>query len=308
MLNATKGRKERIAQDRTRCTRTSTSSDGVGRRRRHRRRDRPEGHDHRRHAVRPAHPVHAGVRWTSPAPVIEQAIEPETKTDQEKLGVAIQRLRREDPTFACAGRGHRADDPAPAWASCTWRSRSTDAARARVEARVGRPQVAYRETPRRRGEVECMRTRSRPAARPVRAAVSVAPRAAGARRRVPVRQPDRRRRIPREFVPAVEAGIRRRAVGRAGGLPGGRLRGDAAGRRASTNATRPSSPSSWRRRRVPRRPPGATPRLLEPVMAVEVTTPEDYLGDVIGDLHSPARQMRARAQRGNAGRRGRWCR
>jgi elongation factor G len=78
------------------------------------------------------------------------AIEPKTKGDQEKLGVAIQKLAEEDPTFQVSRTTRPARRSSPGWASSTSTSWSTGcAAEFKVEANVGKPQVAYRETIRR---------------------------------------------------------------------------------------------------------------------------------------------------------------
>ena len=87
-------------------------------------------------------------RMEFPDPVIEVAIEPKTKADQEKMGMALARLAQEDPSFRVS---HRSRNPARpssrAWANSISRSRSTSCRRTyKVDANVGAPQVAYRET------------------------------------------------------------------------------------------------------------------------------------------------------------------
>ena len=77
-----------------------------------------------RNAVRSGLHHHAG-RWSSPEPVISQAVEPKTKADQEKMGVALGRLAQEDPSFRVRTDEESGQPSSPAWASCTWRSSST---------------------------------------------------------------------------------------------------------------------------------------------------------------------------------------
>ena len=168
-----------------------------------------------------------------PAPVIEQAIEPKTKSDQEKLGMAIQRLAEEDPTF----RVHTDDETGQTIIAGMGELHlevliDRMKREFRVEANIGKPQVAYRETLRR--PVDEGRLRAQEAVRrfwPVRQGDHRS-RAAGARVGLLVRQRRHRRSDPE----GVHPGGRRRhpgrhAVRRAGRLPGGRHQGHAAGRR-----------------------------------------------------------------------------
>ena len=101
-----------------------------------------------------------------PEPVIEIAIEPKSKADQEKLGVALAKLAAEDPSFRVLDRSGVAARPSSrAWANCISTSRSTSCKRTyKVEANIGAPQVAYREKITRTVTESTTRTRSRPAA------------------------------------------------------------------------------------------------------------------------------------------------
>jgi elongation factor G len=108
--------------------------------------------------------------------------------------------------------------------------------------------------------------------------------------------------VPREYIPSVDAGAQdAMQYGVLAGLPADRHQDDAAGRCRTTRSTRPRwrsrSPVRWRSRKLPARP---VPVLLEPMMAVEVTTPEDYMGDVIGDLNSRRGQIQAMEERAGA--------
>ena len=127
--------------------RQQARGDRQRRRRPHRRRDGPQGHDHRRDAVRPGRNPVVLESMNFPAPVIHVAIEPQSKGDQEKLGAAIQRLSEEDPTFQV-----RTDEETGqtiiAGMGELHLEVLVDRMRRefRVEANVGKPQVAYRET------------------------------------------------------------------------------------------------------------------------------------------------------------------
>jgi elongation factor G len=169
-----------------------------------------------------------------------------------------------------------------------------------VEVRAGRPQVAYRETIARSAEVAHLhkkqsggpgqfaevRLRLAPLARGegIRYASAIA---GGA--------------IPREFIPAVEAGVRRAAqTGAVAGYPvvdfeATLLDGSFHERDSSTLAFELAGAAAFREAAA-----RAQPTLLEPVMAVEVVTPAEYLGDAIGDLHRRRGAVRGQQARGNA--------
>jgi elongation factor G len=93
----------------------------------------------------PANPI-VLERMVFPEPVISQAVEPKTKADQEKMGIALNRLAQEDPSFRVRPTKNPARPSFRAWASCTWKSRRPHEARIRRGSNVGKPQVAYRET------------------------------------------------------------------------------------------------------------------------------------------------------------------
>ncbi|GIX22375.1 MAG: hypothetical protein KatS3mg121_1158 [Gammaproteobacteria bacterium] len=166
-------------------------------------------------------------RMEFPEPVISVAVEPKTKSDQEKMGIALGKLAQEDPSF----RVHTDEESGQTIISGMGELHLeiiVDRLKREfgVEANVGKPQVAYRETIRK--SVEAGR-QVRPAdrrSRPVRPRLA-APRAAGARRRLRVRQRDRRRRRPEGIHPRGRQGCpgghgqRRRR-----GLPRGRRQGD----------------------------------------------------------------------------------
>ena len=289
----------------TRCTPTSVRRSPVGRRRPHRRGHGPEGHHHRRHAVRPQRTPVILESMNFPAPVIHVAIEPKTKGDQEKLGTAIQRLAEEDPTFQV-----RTDEETGQTIIAGMGELHLEVLVDRmrrefnVEANVGKPQVAYRETIRKKVEKVDYTHKKQTGGSGQFAKVHHRHRAHGRRRRrrLRVRQQGHRRPHPAGVHPL---GRRRlpggHGVRRARRLPDGRRQGDAA-------ATAPyhdvdsselafKIAGSMAFKEAARR---ADPVLMEPMMAVEVTTPEDFMGDVIGDLNSRRGQIQAMDERAGA--------
>ena len=228
-------------------------------------------------------------RMEFPEPVIHVAIEPKTKADQDKLGKALYSLSEEDPTFRV-----RTDEETGQTVISGMGELHLEVLVDRmlrefnVDATVGKPQVAYRETITK--PVEHRRVPPHEAdrwLRPVRRRQDQ-PRADRPRRRLRVRRQDHRRPHPAEYIPAVDQGIqaaldRRRARRLPDGRRPGHARRRPVPRRRLVARWRSRSPARWRSRR---RPEMAKPVLLEPIMAVEVVTPEDYMGDVIGDLSS----------------------
>ena len=241
---------------------------------------------------------------TFPAPVINVAIEPKTKSDQEKLGTAIQRLAEEDPTFQV-----RTDEETGQTIIAGMGELHLEVLVDRmrrefkVEANIGRPQVAYRETVKqqgREGRVHPQEADRR--FRPVRPVLINLEPTGGDGGGYEFENKVTGGRIPREYIPSVDAGLPGgRRVRRAGRLPDGRRQGDADRRRlprgrllgARLQDRRLDGVQEGRRAR-------RSPVLLEPIMAVEVTTPEDYMGDVIGDLNSRRGQIQAMEERSGA--------
>ena len=232
---------------------------------------------------------------TFPEPVIQVAIEPKTKADQEKLGTAIQRLAEEDPTFQV----HTDEETGQTIIAGMGELHLeilVDRMRRefKVEANVGKPQVAYRETIRSTVEkVEYThKKQTGGSGQFAKVIINLEPLTDGdGRRDLRVRQRGHRRAHPEGVHPVGRRRARRRPCSTAS-WPA--TRWSASRSRCSTapttRSTRPRwrsrSPARWRSRRPPARP---IPALLEPMMAVEVTTPEDNMGDVIGDLNSPPR-------------------
>jgi elongation factor G len=231
-------------------------------------------------------------RMIFPEPVISQAVEPKTKVDQEKMGIALNRLAQEDPSF----RVHTDDESGQTIISGMGELHLeilVDRMRREfnVEASVGKPQVAYRETIRKtvdsvegkfikqsggRGQYGHVVLKVEP--NPGKGFEFVDAIKGGA--------------VPREFIPAVEKGLRET-------IPAGVLAGYpvvdvkvtlhyGSYHEVDSNENAFKMAASMGFKEGMRR---ASPVLLEPMMAVEVETPENFVGNVIGDLMSRRGQM-----------------
>ncbi len=242
---------------------------------------------------------------TFPAPVIDVAIEPKTKSDQEKLGVAIQKLAEEDPTF----RVHHDEDTGQTVISGMGELHLeilVDRMRRefKVEANVGKPQVAYRETIRRIVEREDLTYKKQTGGSGQYAKVQI--------RLEPLeRTPDGPSyefvngvtggRIPKEFIPSVDAGAQEAM--QYGILAGYPLVGvkmtltDGGYHDVDSSEMAFKIAGSMIFKAAARK---ADPALLEPLMAVEVITPEDNMGDVIGDLNSRRGHIQSMDERSGA--------
>ncbi len=223
-----------------------------------------------------------------PAPVIEQAIEPKTKSDQEKLGMAIQRLAEEDPTF----RVHTDDETGQTIIAGMGELHleiliDRMKREFRVGANIGKPQVAYRETLRRPVQkVEYThKKQSGGSGQYGKVMINVEPQSAGSGYEF-VNQITGGR-IPKEYIPAVDEGIQdAMQFGVLAGYPVDDVKVtliDGAYHDVDSSELAFRIAGSMVFKEAARR---ADPALLEPVMAVEVTTPEAYLGTVIGDLNA----------------------
>ncbi len=241
---------------------------------------------------------------TFPAPVIHVAIEPKSKADQEKLGTAIQRLAEEDPTFQV-----RTDEETGQTIIAGMGELHLDVLVDRmrrefkVEANVGKPQVAYRETITKpvekveythkkqtggSGQFAKVQISLEPSGGEVDGGYEFVNKVTGGR-------------IPREYIPSVDAGCQEAMeYGVLAGYPlvdvkvtlldgqyhevdSSELAFKIAGSMAFKEAARKAGPV-----------------LMEPMMAVEVTTPEEFMGDVIGDLNSRRGQIQAMDERAGA--------
>jgi elongation factor G len=223
-----------------------------------------------------------------PAPVIEQAIEPKTKSDQEKLSAAIQRLAEEDPTF----RVHTDDETGQTIIAGMGELHleiliDRMKREFKVEANIGKPQVAYRETLRRAvDKVDYThKKQSGGSGQYAKVIIALEPQEAGAGYEFVNGVTGGR--IPREYIPAVDQGIKEAmAFGPLAGYPVEDIKVtllDGAYHDVDSSELAFKIAGSMVFKEAARK---ADPALLEPLMAVEVTTPEDYLGTVIGDLNS----------------------
>ena len=236
-----------------------------------------------------------------PDPVIEIAVEPKTKADQEKMGEALGRLAKEDPSFRVTS-----DEESGQTIIKGMGELHLDIIVDRmkrefnVEANVGAPQVAYRETLQNASEVEYThKKQSGGAGQFAKVKLLVEPQEPGAGRSVESKI--KGGSIPKEFIPGVEKGIE--TVSDGGILAGfpmidykvtilDGLHHDVD---SSVLAFELASRACFKEACTK-----GTLKLLEPVMRVEVVTPEDYMGDVIGDLNSRRGQISTQEQRGNA--------
>ena len=225
---------------------------------------------------------------TFPAPVIEQAIEPKTKSDQEKLGMAIQRLAEEDPTF----RVHTDEETGQTIIAGMGELHLDvliDRMRRefKVEANIGKPQVAYRETLRRKVEkVEYTHKKQTGGSGQFgRVIIDLEPTEAGSGYEFVNAVTGGR--IPREYIPAVDQGIKEAMqFGVLAGYPVEDIKvtlTDGAYHDVDSSELAFKLAGAMAFKEAARK---ADPAILEPMMAVEVTGPEDYLGTVIGDLNS----------------------
>ncbi|MGO1975056.1 MAG: elongation factor G [Propionibacteriaceae bacterium] len=230
-----------------------------------------------------------------PAPVIEQAIEPKTKSDQEKLGTAIQRLAEEDPTF----RVHTDDETGQTIIAGMGELHlevliDRMKREFKVEANIGKPQVAYRETLRRKVEkVDYVhKKQSGGSGQYAKVIINLEPQEAGAGYEFVNAVTGGR--IPKEYIPSVDQGIQEAmAFGVLAGFPVEDIKvtlTDGAYHDVDSSELAFKLAGSMVFKEAARR---ADPALLEPMMAVEVTTPEDYLGTVIGDLNARRGQVQA---------------
>jgi elongation factor G len=222
-----------------------------------------------------------------PMPVIQLAVEPKTKADQEKMGMAIQKLAQEDPTFRVN------TDPETGQTILSGMGElhleiivDRMMREFGVGANVGKPQVAYRETIRKKAEAEGRHVRQsggRGQYGHVKIRVEPLPQGSG----FEFENDTYGGSVPKEFVNPTETGIKE-------ALEGGILAGfpmsdlkvtlyDGSFHEVDSSEMAFKIAGSLAVKEAARK---AKPVLLEPIMAVEVVMPEQYMGDVIGDLHS----------------------
>lgn len=233
---------------------------------------------------------------TFPEPVIQVAIEPKTKGDQEKLSTAIQKLSAEDPTFQVhldeetgqtiiAGMGELHLDILVDRMKREFK----------VEANVGKPQVAYRETIRRAVEKYDYTHKKQTGGSGQFAKVQITLEPLAAQESGELYEFNNAvtgGRVPREYIPSVDAGIQdAMQYGVLAGYPMVGIKAtlvDGAYHDVDSSEMAFKIAGSMALKEAVRK---ADPVLLEPMMAVEVRTPEDYMGDVIGDINSRRGQI-----------------
>jgi elongation factor G len=240
-------------------------------------------------------------RMEFPDPVIEVAVEPKTKADQEKMSVALGRLATEDPSFRVSV-DHESGQTVIKGMGELHLEIIVDRMKRefKVEANVGAPQVAYRETISKKVEIDYThKKQSGGAGQFARVIMTFEPleRSGGYEFVNKVIGGS----IPKEYIPGVEKGLMSaKDTGALAGFPvvdfkvtltegayhdvdSSTLAFEIAGRAAFREGMRK-----------------AGSQILEPIMNVEVVTPEDYMGDIIGDLNSRRGQVSGMDQRGNA--------
>ena len=239
-----------------------------------------------------------------PAPVIDVAIEPKTKSDQEKLGVAIQRLAEEDPTFQV-----RTDEETGQTVIAGMGELHLEVLvdrmkrEFRVDANIGKPQVAYRETIRRRVEkVEYTHKKQTGGSGQYgRVIITIEPSGGDGDGGYEFVNAVTGGRVPREYIPAVDEGIQEAMeFGILAGYPLVDVKAtlvDGAYHEVDSSELAFKIAGSMAFKEAARR---ADPVLLEPLMSVEVTTPDEYMGDVIGDLNSRRGHIQAMEERAGA--------
>jgi len=238
-----------------------------------------------------------------PAPVISVAIEPKSKGDQERLGTAIQRLAEEDPTFQV-----RTDEETGQTIIAGMGELHLEVLvdrmkrEFRVEANIGKPQVAYRETIRKKVDRHDYTHKKQTGGSGQYAKVQIAIEPTGAGDGgYEFENKVTGGRIPREYIPSVDAGAQEAMeFGVLAGYPLVDIKVtllDGGYHEVDSSELAFKIAGSMAFKEAARR---ADPVLLEPMMAVEVTTPEDYMGEVIGDLNSRRGQIQAMEERSGA--------
>nr|WP_275402513.1 elongation factor G [Streptomyces sp. SID13031] len=236
---------------------------------------------------------------TFPAPVISVAIEPKSKADQEKLGVAIQRLADEDPTFQV-----RTDEDTGQTIIAGMGELHLEVLvdrmkrEFRVEANVGKPQVAYRETIKKKVEKVdyTHKKQTGGSGQFARVIINIEPTSveAGGEGGYEFVNAVTGGRIPREYIPSVDEGAQEAMeFGVLAGYPMVDIKvtlTDGAYHDVDSSELAFKIAGSMAFKDAARR---ATPIILEPMFAVEVITPEDYMGEVIGDLNSRRGQIQS---------------
>jgi elongation factor G len=240
-------------------------------------------------------------RMEFPDPVIEVAVEPKTKGDQEKLGVALNRLAQEDPSFRVSV-DHESGQTIIKGMGELHLDIIVDRMRRefKVEANVGAPQVAFRETVSKRADVDYThKKQTGGSGQFARVKMTIEPNEAG--KGFEFENKVVGGNVPKEYIPGVAKGVQ--SVVESGVLAGFPMLdvkvtltdGAYHDVDSSVMAFEIAARAAFREGALK-----AGPKLLEPIMKVEVVTPEDYVGGIIGDLTSRRGQVRGQETRGNA--------
>jgi elongation factor G len=240
-------------------------------------------------------------RMEFPDPVIEVAVEPKTKSDQEKMSTALQRLAAEDPSFRVSV-DHESGQTVIKGMGELHLEILVDRMRRefKVDANVGAPQVAYRETITKTADIDYThKKQTGGSGQFARVKMTFAPAEVG--EGFVFENKVVGGNIPKEYIPGVEKGlVSSKDSGVLTGFPVIDFKvtlTDGASHDVDSSvlafeiAARAAFKEGMQK---------AGPRLLEPIMSVEVVTPEDYMGDIIGDLNSRRGQVGGMDQRGNA--------
>ena len=234
---------------------------------------------------------------TFPKPVISVAIEPKTKGDQEKLGLAIQKLAEEDPTFRVE-HDHETGQTVISGMGELHLDILVDRMRRefKVEANVGKPQVAYRETLKRAVDKYdyTHKKQTGGSGQFAKIQIKLEPMEVEGDKTYEFVNAVTGGRVPREYIPSVDAGIQdAMLVGTLAGYPVVGVKAtllDGAYHDVDSSEMAFKIAGSIAYKEAARL---ANPTLLEPLMSVEVRTPEEYMGDVIGDLNSRRGQIQS---------------
>ena len=225
-----------------------------------------------------------------PAPVIRVAIEPKTKGDQDKLGVAIQRLAEEDPTFTVRTDEETGQTIVSGMGQLHLEVLVDRMKREfKVEANVGKPQVAYRETIRRPVEKVdyTHKKQTGGSGQFARVVINLDPTGGDGEGGYEFVNSVTGGRVPKEYIPAVDEGIQEAMeFGVLAGYPMVDIKAnlsDGAAHDVDSSELAFKIAGSMAFKEAARK---ADPVLLEPMMAVEVRTPDEYMGEVIGDVNS----------------------
>jgi elongation factor G len=236
-----------------------------------------------------------------PDPVIEIAIEPKSKADQEKLGIALQKLAAEDPSFRVSTDQESGQTILKGMGELHLDIKVDILRRQyKVDANIGAPQVAYRETITRKAEIDYThKKQTGGTGQFARIKLIIEPAEAGAGFVFESKVVGGN--VPKEYIPGVEKGLKSVLDnGVLAGFPVIDLKAtliDGAYHEVDSSvlafeiAARAAAREGIQK---------AGPKLLEPIMKVEVVTPEDYLGGIIGDLTSRRGQIQGQEMRGNA--------